>query len=129
MTTQITDSMTKAVRALEATEANTALVRKVAVRLLAEHAEGLPELLAVRTEATGERARLYLQPRTSEGTRLWARALGADVVVAVEELRDDYRRVFASAELFVDGVTVSVGSCQTYSSAQWAEQSASAVAA
>lgn len=128
MGTQTTDSMTKAMVALAAMETHAAHLSEVAVRLLSEHAGGLPELLAVRAEATDARVHLALQPRTVEDARLWAAALGVDVAVSVEDCGEDRIGERAAVEFVFDGVLVRLASYQSYSADEWADRIAEAVA-
>ncbi|MFF7313383.1 hypothetical protein [Streptomyces sp. NPDC008137] len=129
MGTQTTDSMTKGMQALVAMETNAARLSEVAVQLLTAHAAGLPELLAVRAEATQDRPHLALQPKTPDDARLWARALGMDVKVTVEDGGEDQLLERAAVEFTVDGVLVRLAACRWYSADQWAERIAEAVAA
>jgi hypothetical protein len=128
LTTQITDSMSMAVAALDAMDNHAALVREVAARLLSEHASGLPKLIEVRPFAGCGGPRLELQPRTNADAAAWAQALGVALTEDVVETRGG-RRLHVSGELLVDGVRVRLGSCQSFSSAAWAARTAEAVAA
>ncbi|MFE7272996.1 hypothetical protein [Streptomyces sp. NPDC057623] len=129
MTTETTDSITKGMQALAAMETHAAHLSEVAARLLTEHSGGLPELLAVRAEATQDRPHLALQPLDADDAQLWARALNVDVTVRIEDGGENTIVERATAEFTVDGVTVRIGSCQWYSAKQWAERIAEAVAA
>lgn len=129
MGTQTTDSMAKGLQALAAMETHAAHLSEVAARLLTAHADRLPELLAVRAEATQDRSYLALQPRTVEDARLWARALGVDVTVTVNDGGEDTLIERAATEFTFDGVLVRLASCQFYSVDEWAEHIAEAVAA
>lgn len=121
MTTQITDSMAKGMQALAAMETHAARLSEVAARLLTAHADGLPELLAVRAQATQDGPQLGLQPQTPEDARLWARALNVDVVATIEDAGVDQILERVVAEFAVDGVAVRIGAVRWHSAAQWAE--------
>jgi hypothetical protein len=131
MGTQTTDSMTKGMQALVAMETNAAHLSEVAVRLLTEHAATLPELLAVRAEASQERPQLTLQALTVDDARLWADALGVAVSVTVEDANEGTGTLIerSAVEFPVDGVMVRLSSCQWHTAEQWADRIAEAVAA
>jgi hypothetical protein len=127
---QPSKSMVMAVDALAAMDANAVKVRAVALRLLTEHAENLPELLAVRTEASQEQTRLDLQPRTNADAALWAQALGVELeTYEVDAATEGWRRMHARGDAEVDGVLVHIGSCESVSPAQLAARSTEAVSA
>lgn len=112
LNTQITDSMSQALAALDTMDADAPRVREVAVRLLKEHADRLPELIAVRTYAGFGGARLELQPRTNADARLWAEALGVTLTESFHGEGDRERQWHLSGDLQVDGVRVHVGACE-----------------
>ena len=112
MTTQIIDSMSQALTALDAMDADAPRVREVAVRLLTEHASGLPELIAVRPYAGTGGPRLDFQPRTNQRARLWAEALGMTLTESFVRERDGWKQWHLSGDVVVDGVRVHVGACE-----------------
>lgn len=112
MSTQITDSMSMAAAALDAMDNHATLVREVATRLLREYADGLPELLAVRTYAGTSGPRVELQPRTTEAVAQWAQALGVTLRESFAGDRDGWRQRHTSGSVDVDGVQVHVGACE-----------------
>lgn len=117
MTEQITAPMSMAVAALDAMDNHAALVREVAVRLLSEHASGLPELIGVRMYVGYDGPRLDLQPRTNEAAAQWARALGVTLTESFAGDRDGWRQWHMSGDVVVDGVRVHVGACEWVPSA------------
>ncbi|MEU2062864.1 hypothetical protein [Streptomyces sp. NPDC013455] len=125
MGTQITDTGARAVLALRSMEANAFRVSQVTTRLLDDHTD-LPDLLAVRPQATGSAAQLDLQARTIEDARTWAAALGGTLRVEDTEHLNGWS---ASADVVVDGVTVHVCAFQHYSAEERAERGAAAVVA
>jgi hypothetical protein len=129
MATENTDSMTLAVQAMAAMDANAARIRAVVPRLLAEHAENLPPLLSVRTQATGRGAEVALQPWTVEAANEWARALCVELVCTEEVADDGWHTIRSAADTWVEGVRVHLGTSESFSPAQWAEREAVAVSA
>ena len=117
MNAQITDSMSMAVAALDAMDNHAALVREVAVRLLSEHAVGLPGLISVRMYAGTSGPRLELQPRTNADAAVWAQALGAALSESFAGDRDGWRQWHMAGDVVVDGVRVHVGACEWVPSA------------
>lgn len=125
MGTQITDTGAQAVLALRSMEANAFRVSQVTTRLLDQHANALPELLAVRPEATHKSAAVVFQPRTVEDANQWAAALGVELVVEdVDGYRPGCHFRESRGTALVDGVTVWVSSSQSYSPEAWAELTA-----
>lgn len=129
MTTQISDSMSKALTALDTMDNHAARIREVAVRLLAEHADQLPELLAVRPMPGRREPQLELQPRTNQAAAQWAQALGIELEQSFVGDGDDWQRVHVSGHVFVDGVRVHVGACEWVASAEAAARADGQVAA
>ncbi|MGD1219964.1 hypothetical protein AB9Q10_16225 [Streptomyces krungchingensis] len=130
MGTQTTDTITKAEQALTVMDSRAQHVRAVSLQLLGEHAAGLPELMAVRVEASSSRQQLALQPYTVQDARQWAAALDVTLTVSIEDaVPAGWRAVHARANLEIEGVQVHLGSYQTYSPEQWAEHTAAVVAA
>lgn len=127
MGTQITDSI--GMQALAAMETHAAHLSKVAERLLAEHAEHLPELIAVRPMPTDKGARLELQPRTNQGATQWANALGMTPEETFVEDREGWYQWHVSGDTVVDGVRVHVGACEWVSSEARAARTTKAVSA
>lgn len=112
MTSQITDSMSQALTALDAMDAHAPLVREVAMRLLAEHADGLPKLIAVRPNAGYGGPKVDFQPRTNADAESWAQALGATLTESFHGDRGGWRQRHLSGDVTVDGVRVHVGACE-----------------
>ena len=112
LTTQTTDSMSQALTALDAMDADAPRVREVAVRLLAEHAGGLPRLIGVRPVAGTGGPQVDFQPRTNADARLWAQALGVTLKESFVGERDGWRQWHLSGDVIVDGVRVHVGACE-----------------
>jgi hypothetical protein len=131
MGTHITDSMTTGMQALAAMETNAAQLSEVAARLLTEHADRLPALLAVRAEATETGAQLAVQARSVEDAQLWAQALGVVLAVTAEDANEGTGTVIerAASEFPVDGVKVRLVACQWHTADEWAARTAQAVAA
>lgn len=131
MGTQTTHTMTLGMTALVAMETHAAHLSEVATRLLTEHADKLPPLLAVRAEATQERPQLTLQTLTADDARLWADALGVALAVTAEDAGEGNGTVKerAVAGFISDGVSVRLASCQWHTADQWADRIATAVAA
>jgi hypothetical protein len=125
---QNTDSMSMAVAALDAMDNHTTRVREVAERLLSVHADGLPKLLTVRTDAGASGPRLELQPRTNEAATQWAQALGVTLTESFAGDRDGWRRWHTSGSVDVDGVRVHVGACEWVLSAVEAGAAADSMA-
>ena len=117
MNAQITEPMSMAVAALDAMDNHATLVRKVAERLLSEHASGLPELIGVRVYAGCGGPRLDLQPRTNLAAGQWAQALGITLTESFAGDRDGWRQWHMSGDVDVDGVRVHVGACEWVPSA------------
>ncbi|NUT07580.1 MAG: hypothetical protein HOV76_29330 [Hamadaea sp.] len=112
MTTKITDPMSMAVAALDAMDEHAARVREVAVRLLSEHAAGLPKLIGIRVFAGCSGPRVDLQPRTNEAAAQWAQALGVTLTESFAGDRDGWRQWHMSGSIDVDGVRVHVGAME-----------------
>ena len=131
MGTETTDSMTKGMQALVAMETHAAHLSEVAARLLTAHADGLPELLAVRAEASQNGSQLTLQAQTSDDARTWAEALGVTLAVTVEDAGEGTGTVLehSAVQFPVDGVVVRLASCKWHTAKQWADRIAEAVAA
>jgi hypothetical protein len=117
VTTQITQPMSMAAAALDAMDNHAALVREVAVRLLSEHAGGLPKLIAVRPYAGCGGPRLDLQPHTNADAAMWAQAIGAELTESFAGDRDGWRQRHMSGDIDIDGVRVHVGACEWVPSA------------
>jgi hypothetical protein len=118
--------MSMAVTALDTMNDNAVRVREVAMRLLAEHSDGLPKLIGVRPYADPYGPRLELQPRTNADAAVWAQALGVTLSESFAGDRDGWRQRHMSGHVVVDGVRVHVGACEWVPSAA---AGASAVAA
>lgn len=112
MTTEITDSMSQALTALDAMDAHAPRVREVAVRLLAEHASGLPQLIGVRTSAGTDGPRVDFQPRTNADAERWAQVLGVTLRESFVGERDGWKQWHLMGDVVVDGVRVHVGACE-----------------
>lgn len=117
MNAQITDSMSMAVAALDVMKDNALRVHEVAMRLLTEHADGLPKLIGVRPDAGATGPRLELQPRTNAEAALWAEALGISLAESFVNDRDGWRQWHMGGAVDVDGVRVHVGACEWVPSA------------
>jgi hypothetical protein len=110
LSTQITDSITMALQSLAEVDERAARVRAVATRLIADHGSNLPLPLAVRIEASTSRAHVALQMSTKADTRLWADALGVDLVVSENPIDDLGHYEHLTAEFVVDEVEVRLAS-------------------
>ncbi|WP_129299883.1 hypothetical protein [Streptomyces alfalfae] len=113
--------MTKVEQALARTDEAAARLRAVATRLVTEHGGTLPQLLAVRLEASTNRTFVGLQAHTEAESRQWAQALG--VTLETSDSTPDEHGFYRhfSAEFSVDDVMVRISSAEWFPAARAAE--------